>query len=165
MALINCPECNKEISDQSEKCIYCGYPLQNILIKNKNMICKINGITYDFSQDYIEAEQNKKHGYKPSLALAIRKKADIHGHDAFELEKIIWKEGEFPLEFEANTPVEDNNNDIHPERNKTPLCPYCKSKDTTKIGTVKRSVSFGLFGFGSGKVGKQWHCNSCKSDF
>lgn len=47
----------------------------------------------------------------------------------------------------------------------TITCPYCKSTNTTKIGVVKRSVSFGLFGFGSGKVGKQWHCNSCKSDF
>lgn len=28
MALINCPECGKEISDSSEKCIHCGYPLK-----------------------------------------------------------------------------------------------------------------------------------------
>lgn len=27
MALVNCPECNKEISDTSEKCIHCGYTL------------------------------------------------------------------------------------------------------------------------------------------
>lgn len=44
-------------------------------------------------------------------------------------------------------------------------CPYCQSTNTKKIGVVGRSVSFGLFGFGSGKVGKQWHCNSCGSDF
>ena len=28
MAMITCPECGKEISDQSEKCIHCGYPLK-----------------------------------------------------------------------------------------------------------------------------------------
>ena len=28
MAIINCPECNKEISDKSNICIYCGYPLR-----------------------------------------------------------------------------------------------------------------------------------------
>ena len=28
MAIINCPECGKEISDAAEKCIYCGYPLR-----------------------------------------------------------------------------------------------------------------------------------------
>ncbi len=27
MALIKCPECGKEVSDQSEKCVNCGYPL------------------------------------------------------------------------------------------------------------------------------------------
>ena len=27
MALINCPECNKEVSDKATACIHCGYPL------------------------------------------------------------------------------------------------------------------------------------------
>jgi rRNA maturation protein Nop10 len=30
MALINCPECNKEISDKAVACIHCGYPLDKI---------------------------------------------------------------------------------------------------------------------------------------
>ncbi len=51
------------------------------------------------------------------------------------------------------------------EQNRVVTCPYCKSTRVAKIGVIKRSVSFGLFGFGSGKIGKQWHCNSCKSDF
>lgn len=29
MALINCPECGKEISDKSSACLHCGYPLSN----------------------------------------------------------------------------------------------------------------------------------------
>ena len=29
MALIKCPECGKEVSDQSDNCIYCGYPIKN----------------------------------------------------------------------------------------------------------------------------------------
>lgn len=28
MAVINCPECGKEISDQAETCIHCGYPIK-----------------------------------------------------------------------------------------------------------------------------------------
>ena len=27
MALINCPECKKEVSDQSSSCPHCGYPI------------------------------------------------------------------------------------------------------------------------------------------
>ena len=30
MALIKCPECGHEISDKSNQCIYCGYPLNSI---------------------------------------------------------------------------------------------------------------------------------------
>ena len=28
MALIQCPECGKEVSDQSEKCLNCGFPIK-----------------------------------------------------------------------------------------------------------------------------------------
>ena len=44
-------------------------------------------------------------------------------------------------------------------------CPYCKSINTRKVGTLSRSFSIGLFGLGSSKIGKQWHCNECGSDF
>ena len=30
MALVNCPECNKEISDRASSCPACGYPIQQI---------------------------------------------------------------------------------------------------------------------------------------
>ena len=44
-------------------------------------------------------------------------------------------------------------------------CPYCNSSNVTKIGTVNRAVSVGMFGLASKKLGKQWRCNSCGSDF
>ena len=34
MALINCPECGKEISDRAEKCINCGFPLTPVATIN-----------------------------------------------------------------------------------------------------------------------------------
>lgn len=45
MALIKCPECNREISDRSKACIYCGYPIK----EDRNEKCIINGIEYDLS--------------------------------------------------------------------------------------------------------------------
>ena len=44
-------------------------------------------------------------------------------------------------------------------------CPYCKATNIRKIGLISRSVSAGLFGLGSKKIGKQWHCDHCGSDF
>ncbi|RHS68113.1 hypothetical protein DW954_01885 [Clostridium sp. AM45-5] len=46
-----------------------------------------------------------------------------------------------------------------------PKCPYCGSLKVRKISTGKRMFSIGLFGLGSSKIGKQWHCNECNSDF
>ena len=44
-------------------------------------------------------------------------------------------------------------------------CPYCGSVNVKKVSTISRMASVGFFGLGSKKVGKQWHCNNCKSDF
>lgn len=46
-----------------------------------------------------------------------------------------------------------------------PECPYCHGYYTKKIGAGSRLFSVGLFGLGSSKVGKQWHCCLCNSDF
>lgn len=35
MALVNCPECNKEISDTCKECPNCGYKFKKIDVKNK----------------------------------------------------------------------------------------------------------------------------------
>lgn len=47
----------------------------------------------------------------------------------------------------------------------TVTCPYCQSTNTKKISGTSRFMSTGIFGLASGKIGKQWHCNNCKSDF
>lgn len=44
-------------------------------------------------------------------------------------------------------------------------CPYCKSYDTTKITAGSRMASAVMWGVASNKLGKQWHCNKCKSNF
>ena len=44
-------------------------------------------------------------------------------------------------------------------------CPYCKSNNTKKLSVASRSFSIGLFGLGSPKIGKQWHCNNCGSEW
>ncbi|WP_148411099.1 hypothetical protein [Murimonas intestini] len=43
-------------------------------------------------------------------------------------------------------------------------CPYCNSTNTRKA-TPGSYVSHGFFGIFSKSFGKQWHCNSCGSDF
>lgn len=48
--LIQCPECGKEISDKSDKCIHCGYPLreeQQNIQNTQTHTCLVNGKQYD----------------------------------------------------------------------------------------------------------------------
>lgn len=44
-------------------------------------------------------------------------------------------------------------------------CPYCKSWQTERISTASRVVSVAAVGLASNKVGKQWHCVKCGSNF
>ena len=45
------------------------------------------------------------------------------------------------------------------------VCPYCKSTDTKKISELSRYASTELLGVASNKIGKEWHCNKCNSNF
>ena len=51
------------------------------------------------------------------------------------------------------------------ERHPHVPCPYCHSANTEKISTMSRAVSVSLVGAASGKIGKQWHCKQCGSNF
>lgn len=48
----------------------------------------------------------------------------------------------------------------------TVTCPYCKSTDCKKITNTSKAVHTAIFGiFSLGRNSKNYHCNSCKSDF
>lgn len=40
-------------------------------------------------------------------------------------------------------------------------CPTCGSYHTNKLTGVERTVSFGIFGFASNKIGKSFECKNC----
>lgn len=45
-------------------------------------------------------------------------------------------------------------------------CPYCHSTNTKKISATSKAGNVALFGiFATGKVSKNFHCNSCRADF
>ena len=47
------------------------------------------------------------------------------------------------------------------EQSRIPKCPSCGSSNISKIGTINRMVSTGLFGLASSKIGKTHKCNNC----
>lgn len=77
MALIKCSECGKEISDKSEICIHCGYPLDLQLPTNEVSDA-------DLSNLINEADKLiKTHSY--TEALALYEKAAVLGNDIAQL--------------------------------------------------------------------------------
>lgn len=46
-----------------------------------------------------------------------------------------------------------------------PHCPTCSSTDIKKISVISKAGSVAMWGLFSRKVDKQWHCNSCGSEW
>lgn len=51
MSLIKCPECGKEISNKSDKCIFCGYPIEHENIKDLSRNCILCGKPIEAGQE------------------------------------------------------------------------------------------------------------------
>lgn len=51
------------------------------------------------------------------------------------------------------------------DKSKSPKCIYCGSTNIRKIGLLNRAISTEVWGLGSKKIGKQFHCNHCGADF
>lgn len=137
MALINCPECGNQISDRSDKCIHCGYPLSN----GK---CVIEGIEFDLT-DIKEKVLNSNIGdyevkNQIALELAYRvRKISIYG--ALKIIDIIKETGEVPKTFDASY----MRREAHPQI----CCPKCHS---TQITTGSRGFSMVTGFIGAGKT-------------
>ncbi len=157
MALIVCPECGKEISDKSEVCIHCGYPLINTK-------CNINGVVYDFKEELPIALLEKTDDYVAAYG-KIRRKTSLTLADTGDLIRTIKELKAIPETFTPKYPLE-NREKLYGDSVKSIECPYCHSTDTKKITTVSKAAHTALFGiFSLSRNNKQWHCNVCGSDF
>ena len=161
MALIVCPECGKEISDKSEACIHCGYPLINMV----NTKCNINGVVYDFKEELPIALLEKREEYISAIG-KIRKKTSLTLTDGCDLVDIIREIKAIPETFAPKYPLEDREKLYGSSKEKGVERPYCHSKDTQKITNASKAVHTAVFGiFSMGRNSKNFHCNNCNSDF
>jgi hypothetical protein len=134
--LIKCPECGKEISDKSENCVHCGFPIEpNSERELSPNICKINGENVDLTlvMDTI----------KTDYSTATKILSEITNLDSLERMKLmnLLKKGAVPRYY---------NDYRHKDMDalESVFCPKCGS---TQIATVNRGYSL-VWGFiGSGK--------------
>ena len=146
-----CKSCGAISFNKEDICPVCNIPLITVPFFTGRKIDNLGGEDRD---KYIEEITGQK--LNPIM---VQKRKDylkkIYKEQKEILQKRIRKSEESRInEYQQKYLAEHN---IH--------CPYCNSTNVTKIGTVNRAVSVGMFGIASKKIGKQWHCNNCGSDF
>lgn len=184
MALITCPECGKQISDKSEHCVHCGFPLikeestSNLLDNYKDLILKrlrtekLSSVVVDLSKEtgisigevkeYVS--QIRKEPKTPSIKQAPSMiKCPQCDNLIYENEATCRYCGLTDIKAmiiarEERIKAESIIKDI-------PKCPYCGSMNIEKIGQFDKITSIGIWGLASDKIGKQWKCVQCKSMF
>lgn len=169
MALIKCPECGQEISDKSDKCIHCGYPLK----ANKSDMFDIGDFVYYSQNEYEELKDpkesdtfllcgtklkksfftDKKNPWEDKMA-EVKKLTGLNGALAWDLIS-GWMSNGVPDVVDTKTIDEIKQRDLD-----TIKCPKCGS---TAIQTVNRGYSLmtGFLGSGSPrnvcqKCGYKW---------
>lgn len=95
--------------------------------------------------------------------------ADISGDPSFIIAMDDLKQKD-PIEFQLKmsqfkTQLQQQENSKKVEEDNRVHCPYCNSTNVSKISGLSKASSVAMFGIFSRKVHKQWHCNSCRSDF
>lgn len=139
--LIKCPECGKEISNKSDKCIFCGYPINN---QFKSIV---NGKELDLSFLLDESY---------SILFKVRDLIQITGSSILYVKPLVEQiidTKEIPRVI--NLPLDkQDSNDI-------PHCPTCNSTNIEKIGTLERGTSIAMWGLFSKKINKSFKCKNC----
>ena len=163
MALIICPECGKEISDQSTQCIHCGYPISEIVTPHRTdeRICIVNGkeIYLQFLLDNIETKEKFDR---------LVRTIDCKGTTAIKIIKEVEETKKIPetLNFETRTQSlkrqeQEKLQRQQQEQANLPKCPTCGSTNIRKIGSVERGTSIVAFGIFSKKINKTFKCGNC----
>lgn len=141
MALINCPECGKEVSDKSEKCIHCGYPINRAKIEKY----VIDGKEYDLTfvlKDYLTKKDKIKK--VQTISNCSLKNAMNIIHNIYDEYNIV--------DEVSKTDEKKNDNKL--------TCPKCGSTNITE-GTKGFSLMTGFIGSGNfryvcKKCGNKW---------
>lgn len=138
LAIIKCPECGNEVSDKSKQCIHCGYPLQ------ENMICNINGRSYDLS--FILDSNLNEHQ-------KMTKFNSLTGIPEWRCKLLIYG-------FEKDNNIPECLS-VETEPINIPKCPTCGSTNIEKISVGKKMRGSFLFGVLSSDVRNTMHCKNC----
>lgn len=185
MSLLKCPECNHDVSEYADTCPNCGCPISVIKNKktekenniknnlpdkcpicgtssnriNQEMRCPVCGYLYNKTKEELTDYQQKRRllpdycpiCHSPKEKINSNFECTICGYNLIKKTKTLN--------------INPNQSTSTKQRITQATCPYCKSTNTKKISAASRAGSILGFGLFSKKLGKEWHCNNCNSDF
>lgn len=149
-----CIDCGRQLFDRDNSCDKCNS--KNIISEEEyNEIVEELKHTNIFTKRKLLQNRNYKCIYDrlQQPEISYPKPKILENNNSEECDEEYWKR--------VNQHTINNNTLV----SQIIECPYCHSKDTKKISTTSRVISTSLFGLGSKKIGKQYHCNKCNSDF
>lgn len=143
MALIHCPECDREISDRAKACPGCGFPIEDYLQECEEWengtqtepepACPVCGTVLDL--------ENLSEGACPQCG--------------FPVLDYLQEGGEIAAAPQAPEPIAQG-----------PRCPVCGSRDLAPISAGKTTAKLLVLGvLAAGDAGKHWQCRDCGSKF
>lgn len=140
-------------------CKKCGRTLQGIF--ELETTCDVCGSkTYEVPRKYIDNFRWRDGDGKQALIEELVKTSPEFDQYLFDhRDEILAKQS---AEFDAKMA---HGKAILEEQSRSPKCTYCGSTNIKKIGLLNRVISTELWGLGSKKIGKQFHCNHCGADF
>lgn len=174
MALVNCPECNKEISNKAEMCIYCGYPIKNDIKMNIQLykvqfkkFCNHN--MYRKNRFKAFGFVNKIYGnYEPQAEhINLNKEYIIFdgiSKKSADLVKIFLESKGCIIEILNSDLIKPSKMDDRISlvyEDCIIQCPNCNSIDTEKISTTSKIAGATTFGLLSKTAKSQFKCNHC----
>lgn len=183
MSKVICPECNTKNNSKSTNCQKCGFSIIKYIQENH----------FD-DYKYINICPNCAKVELPSKFTPLQLKCSYCGTKLIHTDKCTKKQWRsIPSDEHFSTDlayltedmgitdyskedyekrtyadrIQFEKNYVVPEIKEKPTikCPYCSSTNCKRITTTNRVASVALVGIASNKIGKQWHCNNCKSDF
>jgi predicted RNA-binding Zn-ribbon protein involved in translation (DUF1610 family) len=87
MVLIKCPECTKDVSNNADKCIHCGYPLAE-RNKPKDSVGKCPKCGSYNTYDAVEADR-KKSGLAGAIGSRLGLRFSGQGRMALTISEVI----------------------------------------------------------------------------
>lgn len=179
MALINCPDCGKEVSDKAPACIHCGFPLTSV------------DDTKTDEKKHLKFCENCKNHFFPNFDDDCQvTECSVCGNKLLDTDLSYEEYKKLPktkrcIKCKRNYPkifikcpkchnqlIKKNKNQQSQvshvtsqnkteNADKTPKCPTCGSTNISKISTGKKVVGFAMVGVFSSNFGKTMECKKC----